>query len=255
MAEINGSKSALDEFVEKQNYRLMSWRDADSILNYRRFFTITGLAGIRIEDEWVFDQVFALVKEWLDRGLVNGLRVDHIDGLRLPNQFLKRLRKLAPSGWIVVEKILETGETLQSSWPIDGTTGYDFLSNLNSIFIDPEGEKLLTDFYREFTGDASNFADIVRDKKRSILNNELAAETNRLTDLLVRISAEHWEVRDCARSELRDAWTELAICLPVYRTYTEPRGNPEVSNDDARLIRQTAESARQHTPRSSGRTI
>jgi (1->4)-alpha-D-glucan 1-alpha-D-glucosylmutase len=246
LAEVNGSNVALDEFVEKQNYRLISWRDANSVLNYRRFFTITGLAGIRIEEEWVFDQVFGLVKEWLDRGLVNGLRVDHIDGLRLPDQFLRRLRKLAPSVWIVVEKILETGESLQSRWPIDGTTGYDFLNNLNSVFIDPKGEKPLTDFYREFTGDASNFSDIVRDKKRSILNNELAAETNRLTDLLVRISAEHWEVRDCARSELRDAWTELAICLPVYRTYTEPRGNPEVSNTDARLIHQTADSARQH---------
>jgi (1->4)-alpha-D-glucan 1-alpha-D-glucosylmutase len=147
-----------------------------------------------------------------------------------------------------VEKILETGESLPSRWPIDGTTGYDFLNNLNNVFIDPEGKGPLTDFYREFTGDALDYDAVVREKKRSILNNELAAETSRLTDLLLRISAEHWEVREYARSELREVWTELAICLPVYRTYTEPRGNPEVSHDDARLIRDTIETARRDKP-------
>ncbi len=238
MAEVNANATALDEFIEKQHYRLMWWRDANSALNYRRFFTITGLAGIRIEDERVFDQVFSLVKEWLNRGWVNGLRVDHIDGLRFPEEFLRRLgEEIMPSAWIVVEKILESGEALPPSWPIDGTTGYDFLSHLNSVFIDPQGENPLTEFYHEFTAKTRRIenADVVRHKKRSVLNNELAAETNRLTDLLVRISAEHWEVRDYARRDFARCLDRIPgeFASLVYRTYVTPRSNPEVRSGEA----------------------
>jgi (1->4)-alpha-D-glucan 1-alpha-D-glucosylmutase len=246
VAEINHSPQALDEFIQMQNYLLMFWRNGHSVLNYRRFFTITSLAGIRIEEEWVFNQAFALVKQWLDKGWVDGLRVDHADGLRYPEQFLRRLREMAPKAWVVVEKVLEPGESLNPVWPVDGTTGYDFLNNLNGIFIDPQGEKPLSDFYSEFTGDALDYPALVRVKKHMVIHDQLAAETSRLTDLLVHIAARHWECRDFTRTELGDAWTELATCIPVYRTYAGASDDPEVSKRDARLIHAAATAARTH---------
>ena len=246
VAEINDDPQALDEFIQKQNYLLMHWRNGHSILNYRRFFTITSLAGIRIEEPWVFDQAFVLVKQWLDRGWVDGLRVDHADGLRHPEQFLRRLRQKAPKTWIVVEKILEPGEPLNPSWPVDGTTGYDFLINLNGVFIDPKGEQPLSDFYVEFTGDTMNYPALTRAKKHLVIHDHLTAETGRLTDLLVHISAQHWECRDFTRGELAGAWTELATCIPVYRTYAGACNDQEVTKRDARLIHAAATAAREH---------
>ena len=248
VAEVNNSAQALDEFVQSQNYRLMFWPNGRAMLNYRRFFTIASLAGVRIEEPWVFDQVFSLVKQWLDKGWVNGLRVDHADGLRHPEQFLRRLRELAPEAWIVVEKILEPGESLNPLWPVNGTTGYDFLNNLNGVFIDPHGEEPLTNFYSEFTGDALDYAALVRCKKHMIVQEQLTAETNRLTNLLVQISARRWQFRDFTRSELSDAWIELATCIPVYRTYVSASDDPEVSKRDARIIRAAAAAAREHCP-------
>jgi (1->4)-alpha-D-glucan 1-alpha-D-glucosylmutase len=245
--KINSNPKALDEFVQMQNYLLMFWRNGDAVLNYRRFFTISSLAGIRIEEEWVFDQVFALVKRWLNDGWVDGLRVDHADGLRHPKEFLRRLREIAPKASIVVEKILGPGEPLDPSWPVDGTTGYDFLNNVCGLFIDPQGEKPLSDFYTEFTGDATDYPALVRAKKHMVIHDQLAAETHRLTELLVRISARHWECRDFTRAELGGAWAELATCMPVYRTYAgAARDDTEVSKRDARLIRAAATAARQH---------
>jgi (1->4)-alpha-D-glucan 1-alpha-D-glucosylmutase len=248
VAEMNHNPEALDEFIQKQNYVLMYWRNGQAVLNYRRFFTITSLAGIRIEEEWVFEQAFSLVKQWLEKGWVNGLRVDHADGLRYPEQFLHRLRKMAPASWIVVEKVLEPGEPLSPLWPVDGTTGYDFLNYLNGVFIDPQGEKPLSDFYEEFTGDTLDYPALVRVKKHMVIHDQLTAETNRLTDLLVQISARHWECRDCTRAELGDAWTELATCIPVYRTYAGANDDPDVSKRDARLIHAAASAAHEHRP-------
>jgi (1->4)-alpha-D-glucan 1-alpha-D-glucosylmutase len=246
MSEVNNSPQALDEFIQMQHYLLMVWRNGHSLLNYRRFFTITSLAGIRIEEEWVFEEAFALVKQWLENGWVDGLRVDHADGLRHPEQFLRRLREMAPKAWVVVEKILEPGEPLNPLWPVDGTTGYDFLNQLNGVFVDPQGEKPLSDFYTQFTGDALDYPALVRAKKHMVIHDQLAAETSRLTDLLVHISARHWECRDFTRTELADAWTELATCMPVYRTYAGASDDPEVSKRDARLIHTAATTARQH---------
>jgi (1->4)-alpha-D-glucan 1-alpha-D-glucosylmutase len=245
--EINSNPKVLDEIVKKQHYSLMFWRTGDAVLNYRRFFTITSLAGLRIEEQWVFDRVFALVKRWLNDGWVSGLRVDHVDGLRRPKEFLRRLREIAPGASIVVEKILEPGEPLDPSWPVEGTTGYDFLNNIGGLFIDPQAEKPLSDFYTEFTGDATDYPALVRAKKHMVIHDLLAAETHRLTELLVHISARHWECRDFTRTELREAWTELAICMPVYRTYAAATSDdPEVSKRDARIIRAAATAAREH---------
>ena len=216
---ITARPAALDALIQKQHYRLAYWRRGDSELNYRRFFTITSLAGLRAEDEQVFRDTHSLIRKWYDRGLLDGLRVDHPDGLRDPEQYLQRLRRLAPKAWIVVEKILEPGEQLPTSWPVAGTTGYDFLNRVSGLFIDPAAEKPLTRFYVEFTGQPAECSAVVRDKKRFMLQDSLAAEVDRLAALLVQVCARHWQYRDFTVSELRPAVVELIAGFPVYRTY------------------------------------
>src|SRR3984957_9195207 len=129
---------------------------------------------------------------------------------------------MAPKAWIVVEKILEPGEHLPASWPVAGTTGYDFLNHAGGLFIDPNGEKPLTDFYGAVTGSSPDFAALARDKKRLVLRTVLSAEMERLTRLLLRIVANLWRYRDFTRGELSAALLDLAACFPVYRSYARP---------------------------------
>jgi len=225
----------LDRLLEQQHYRLTLWRHGDTDLNYRRFFNIASLAGIRIEDETVFNEVHALICQWLEQGSLDGLRIDHVDGLRDPDQYLRRLRRLAPQSWLVVEKILEPGEFLPSSWPVAGTTGYDFLNRVGGLFVDPAGEKPLTDIYIEFTGRAAEYDDIVLEKKRLALRQLLAAEINRLVALLLQISAQHWRYRDFTGRELRQAVIELASAFPIYRTYVQAEAGTISESDSARI--------------------
>ncbi|HEX3718208.1 MAG TPA: malto-oligosyltrehalose synthase [Verrucomicrobiae bacterium] len=245
--KINETPESVDEIVRMQNYAPMFWRTGDTVLNYRRFFTITSLAGIRIEEALVFEESFATVKQWLEKGWVNGLRVDHTDGLRDPEQYLHRLRAAAPRAWIVIEKILEPGENLCESWPINGTTGYDFLNDVCGLFIDPKGEKRLSEFYREITGDRTGYAALVLEKKRRIIHDNFAAETNRLTGLLLEIAEKHWRCRDFSRGELCQCWTEIAASLPVYRTYVGT-GRTEITGGDSRLIHEAAAAAGKTRP-------
>ena len=125
--ELNGNYDALDEMLNQQQYRLAYWRTAGQELGYRRFFDINTLIGLRMEREKVFEETHGRILEWLSTGVLDGVRVDHPDGLRDPPQYFDRLRSRARDAWIVGEKILEPGEFLRSNWPIDGTTGYDFL--------------------------------------------------------------------------------------------------------------------------------
>lgn len=217
--ELNGDPEALDALLERQNYRLAWYGRGDKELNYRRFFNITDLPGLRMEDEQVFEQVFALLRRWLKQGLVDGLRVDHPDGLRDPGQFLQRLSRIARNKWIVVEKILEPGESLPGAWPVAGTTGYDFLNQAGGIFVDPNGCKPLTELYGEFGGSPDEFSVMARQKKRLALEKLLAAEVDRLTRLLIPIAAEDWRYRDFSRAEIADVLIECIACFPVYRTY------------------------------------
>ena len=137
LTEINQSSDALDQLLERQNYRLAFWRMAKQDLDYRRFFDINTLVGLRMEDDGVFTDTHALFTHWLERGVLDGLRVDHPDGLRDPLEYCQRLARSAPRAWIVAEKILMVDEPLPESWPIAGTTGYDFLNAVLHLFIDP----------------------------------------------------------------------------------------------------------------------
>ena len=139
VAELNENMDALDDFLNQQNYRLAYWKTADQQLGYRRFFDVNTLIGLRVEREHVFEETHALVLDWLRRGVLDGVRIDHPDGLRDPLEYLPRLREHAPDAWIVAEKILEPGEFLRESWPIEGTSGYDFLNAALGVLVAPEG--------------------------------------------------------------------------------------------------------------------
>lgn len=240
--EFNASPDLLDAFLDEQNYRLAFWRAAARDMGYRRFFDINSLIGMRIEDKKVFADTHRLVLQWLRDGILDGVRIDHPDGLRDPEQYFHRLREAAPEAWIVVEKILHPGEKLSAIWPVAGTTGYDFLNLLGGLFIDPAGEKPLTDFYAEFTGEQTDYHAIAREKKHQVLHELLASDVNRLTDLLVRICERHRRYRDYTRWEINEAIREYIACFPVYRTYV--RGGEEVREDDRKVIEEATNAAK-----------
>lgn len=244
---INANPELLDELISRQNYFLTYWRHGDSRLKHRRFFTISSLIGVRMEDERVFNHAHSLVKRWLDHGWLDGLRVDHPDGLRDPAQYLTRLRALAPKAWIVIEKILEPGEVLPPAWPVAGATGYDFLNVAGGVLVDDRDEKALSSFYAEFSGETASYPRIVCDKKRAVLEDSFIAEVNLLVEWLVRIAARRWQYRDFTRHEFRQALVETAACLPVYRTYLTA-SQPTPGEADAANIEEGLAAARRRRP-------
>ncbi|MEW6166146.1 MAG: malto-oligosyltrehalose synthase [Pseudomonadota bacterium] len=235
VTHLNSEPDALDALLDRQNYRLAYWRTAGRDLGYRRFFDINTLAGLRVEDEEVFEQTHGRVVDWVARGALAALRVDHPDGLRNPAQYFYRLRKACPQAWIVAEKILSPDESLPDDWPIAGTTGYEFLNLATGLFVDPAGEAPLTALYAELCGETADFATIAQSCKREVLTELLGSELNRLTALLLTICERHRRHRDYTRHELHEALRETAVCMPVYRTYVRyPDG--VVADADRRCI-------------------
>jgi (1->4)-alpha-D-glucan 1-alpha-D-glucosylmutase len=244
IATINADRATLHAMLERQNYRLASWRAAGRDLGYRRFFDINTLVGIRMEDERVFADTHALVLQWLASGILDGLRIDHIDGLRDPEQYLRRLCGASPGAWLLVEKILQSDESLRASWPIGGTTGYDFLNRVGGLFIDPAGEEPLTRLYHEFTGEPTDFDQIARDKKDLVMREILGSDLSRLTALLVDVCEKHPSYRDYTRHELHEALMALAARLPVYRTYIR-ESDGKIDPADERYISEASVAAKQ----------
>jgi (1->4)-alpha-D-glucan 1-alpha-D-glucosylmutase len=191
----------------RQHYELVGWRRADREQSYRRFFAVTTLAGVRVEDRTVFDATHEEILRWVREDGVTGLRIDHPDGLADPGGYLQRLRDRAPTAWLTVEKILQIGETLPEVWPVAGTTGYDALADIGGVFIDPAGAAPLDALYRELTGDLRDIAEHVAAGKRLVAGTILRAEVERLGRL----------VPDVTRAA--DALTELLVAMPVYRSY------------------------------------
>lgn len=246
VGEVNRDPGRLHLLLERQNYRLAFWRTAARELGYRRFFDIAGLVGLRAEEPDVFADTHALVARWLADGTVDGVRVDHPDGLRDPDAYFTRLREIGPEAWIVAEKILEPGERLPERWPIDGTTGYDFLHRAGGLFIDPDGAPALTELYHAFTGEPVDYAAVIRAAKQQVLRGGLAADVNRLTALLVEICERHPHQRDYTRHELHEAIREVIAAFPVYRTYLRVPG--AVDPADAAAIEAAVEMAQQQRP-------
>jgi (1->4)-alpha-D-glucan 1-alpha-D-glucosylmutase len=243
--EVNGSVDALDEFLSQQYYRLAYWRTADQQLGYRRFFDVNTLIGLRVEREFVFDETHALILKWLKQGLLDGVRVDHPDGLRDPKQYFERLRERAPEAWIVGEKILEPGEWLREDWPIEGTSGYDFLNIAMGVLVNREGLQKLGEYYAAFTGDDADFPGVAHDKKIAVEMEALGSDVNRLTTLFVDICESNRDQRDFTRAEIRRAIREVAACFSVYRTYVVPERN-EIAAEDRKRIGRAIESAKEN---------
>ncbi|MEC5182860.1 (1-_4)-alpha-D-glucan 1-alpha-D-glucosylmutase [Cryobacterium sp. MP_3.1] len=209
---------------DRQHYELVSWRLADTDLNYRRFFAVNTLAGVRVEVPWVFDESHREILRWVHTGQVQGLRVDHPDGLADPAGYLDRLHAAMPDGYLLVEKILEGREQLPSSWSTHGTTGYDALADFDRVLVDPAGQDALDTLEATLQGGAVSWTELVYTGKRAIADGILQSEVRRLDRLIP-------EVPDAA-----DALAELIAWFPVYRSYL-PVGRHELDTA-VRLARQ-----------------
>ncbi len=200
------------EVHARQHYELVDWRRADSDLNYRRFFAINTLAGLRVEDPAIFDATHELVLELVRNGAVDGLRIDHPDGLADPKGYLDRLAEASGNRWTVVEKILEPGEDLPDSWATAGTTGYDALSEVDDVLVDPAGEPAMTALDTELAGKAVDYAQLVHDCKREVTDGMLGSEVARLVRVIGGLPG-------VDRAQQTEALAELLASFPVYRSY------------------------------------
>jgi (1->4)-alpha-D-glucan 1-alpha-D-glucosylmutase len=205
---------------------------ADDI-NYRRFFNINDLAGIRMELPEVFDRTHALVLDLLESGALDGLRIDHIDGLLDPKAYCLRLREKAPRPfYLVVEKILAPHESLRDDWETDGTTGYEFANLATGLLVDPEGEAELTRFHADFTGGYCDFEQTVAGSKLLIMDNAMASELNVLAREAGRVARSHPRTADFTNNVLRRALKQIVACFPVYRTYVDGSEPTEADRRD-----------------------
>ena len=220
------------ELLGDQHFVLEHWLTASALLNYRRFFDVSSLAGLRVEDPAVFSAVLGKALELVDQGSVDGLRVDHIDGLADPAAFAQRLRIEAPKAWLLAEKILGMDEQLPA-WPLDGTTGYEFAALLTTMFVEPQGLQDVNQCYRDFTGDQLDFAAHSQNARREVMETLLTAELGRLTRAAASAGIEG------ARREL----TELLSAMPVYRLY--PRAGEPLDPTDEVSLRVAADVARE----------
>ncbi|HEY6464788.1 MAG TPA: malto-oligosyltrehalose synthase [Candidatus Acidoferrales bacterium] len=222
------SFSGLERILSTQNYRLAFWQTASDSINYRRFFSITDLVGICVEDPAVFDATHeAIIRAGL-RPSVSGFRIDHVDGLRDPRGYLNRLRERlsqnAPSSdplYIIVEKILGRSELLPTDWPIDGTTGYDYLNYANRLLIDGQHAGRVIESYSQWTGLQTDFDDLLYQKKKLVMRTLLGVEMRTLGRELTELASDDRYARELRTAELTEALVEMTACLPIYRTYVQ----------------------------------
>jgi (1->4)-alpha-D-glucan 1-alpha-D-glucosylmutase len=276
------SFDALHRLLEAQVYRLAHWRVSGDEINYRRFFDINDLIGLRMENPRVFAATHQLLRKLLAEDAIQGLRIDHADGLLNPRQYLVRLQMLYAASqcvgpaprpplsengieadvqqvfgqhdWLnrhaplytVVEKILEPGEDLPEEWPVDGTSGYDFTTLVNGLFIDRRNERAFTNLYHRFIGAAPDVDTLIYSSKKLIMHASLASEVNVLAHMLDEISLTDRYARDFTRKALRDVIRETIACFPVYRTYIDERGH--ITDRDRAYINDAIVRAKRRNP-------
>ncbi|GEA80502.1 malto-oligosyltrehalose synthase [Cellulomonas uda] len=233
----------LTELLERQHYRLAYWRVADEELNYRRFFDVGTLVAVRVEDPDVFYATHRLVLDLLEEGVLDGLRVDHPDGLADPAGYLARLREASGGAWVVVEKILEGDEELPADWDTAGTTGYDALWRIQQTFVDPGGAAPLGALMHRLTGEASDdYERVVEQAKREVVDGPLYAEVYRLTTLAASICADDLRLRDHTWRALHECLVELLVAFDRYRAYVVP--GEVVPSDSVTALERAATVAR-----------
>jgi (1->4)-alpha-D-glucan 1-alpha-D-glucosylmutase len=272
LTAINGVKGdprsfdRLEKLLEDEAYRLSFWHVAADEINYRRFFDINELAAIRVEQPEVFEAVHRLPLRLLQQGLITGLRIDHVDGLLDPAQYLRLLQKRcaeAQTGdvqhpneavdregaypfYVIVEKILTGLECLPTDWPVYGTTGYEFLNTLNGVFVEDRNVEQFGDLYGRFIDAQPDFRDLVYECKRLVLRASMSGEQNVLARRLDRISEQHRWSRDFTLNSLGRALAEVVACFPVYRSYVTSAG--ELTDDDRRYVRSAINRAKRRNP-------
>ncbi|HET8712281.1 MAG TPA: malto-oligosyltrehalose synthase, partial [Gemmatimonadales bacterium] len=246
VAACNADPDSLDRLLEQQNYRLAWWQAAERDLGYRRFFDVNNLIGMRMEVPEAFDEAHQLIFDLVRSGAADGLRIDHVDGIRDPEHYLRLLQERCPT-YVVVEKILQDEERLPEEWPVEGTTGYEFLNLVGGLFINPRAEAPLTQFYASFAGVSDRYADVAHDKKLLVLREGLGSDVARLGELLLRICERHRRHRDYTRHMLTEGLRELLACFPVYRTYVRP-DRTEIREADRATIDFATNEAKRRRP-------
>ncbi|HEU0055121.1 MAG TPA: malto-oligosyltrehalose synthase, partial [Longimicrobium sp.] len=253
---VASSFDALDSLLDAQSYRLASWRVAAEEINYRRFFDVNDLAGVRVEIPRVFQDTHRLILRLVREGKVTGLRIDHPDGLFHPRDYLRDLQAetvgvdARERFYLLVEKILAGDEELPDDWPVAGTVGYEFLNRVNGLFVDGANEEAMDLVYRRFAAFRPRFPDLVYEKKRLILRFALVSELTVLTNLLSTLSEKNRSSRDFTWGSLRDALREVVACFPVYRTYIDALTG-EVSERDRGYVDEAVETAAWRNPSTS----
>src|SRR5271168_3211309 len=260
LAELNGAKSdpasfnELQSVLAQQHYKLAYWQNVNESINYRRFFAITELVGMRVDDALVFDALHNSLLRAVSKDVLTGLRVDHIDGLRDPAAYLARLQQRLSSGenhagaapaYLLVEKILARGETPPGEWPVSGTTGYEYLNFVNDIFVDPSRAKAIEEVYAKFAGKETKFSDVLYQKKKLVMNTLLGVEMRSLGRQLGELAAQDRYARELPRAGLLEALIETTACVPAYRTYVHSLEVPPETRD---FIERALAEARERKP-------
>jgi len=248
-----GSFGLLQRLLAEQHYKLAFWQNLNESINYRRFFTIADLVGVRVEDPIVFEATHNHLLRLVSRNSYAGLRIDHIDGLRDPFSYLTRLQeriaqdKSAPDSrsYVVVEKILARGEDLPEDWPASGTTGYDYVNEANGIFVAQEGALRIEEIYSAFIGREQSFEDILYQKKKLVMTTLLGVEMRTLGRQLAELASQDRYARELDRLQLIEALIEVTACLGVYRTYIR---NMELPADSTKYIEEAVAAARIRVP-------
>jgi len=270
LKQLNGSKEDpkshddLYNLIQQQAYRICHWKVAADEINYRRFFEINDLMAVRVEKKDVFEDAHRLVFQHVKDGRINALRIDHPDGLHDPARYFECLQKdikqllpqLGPDSkfYLLVEKILEPGEKLEKKWPIDGTTGYEFMNQLNSVFVDTENRQAFEKRYREVVPDGpTNFEDLLYQCKKLILNSSMESELTTVTAHLTAIAKRHRSSFDFTSKQIKRMLEELIACFPVYRTYITQVEGP--SDNDRMFIKKAIDEVRHRNPSFDGQLV
>ncbi len=239
------SFNMLDSLLMQQYYRLAYWKVANEEVNYRRFFNISDLISLRMENEETFNRTHSMIFKLIKENKINGIRIDHVDGLYDPAEYLKRLRDKIKEAYIVVEKILDIDESLPTSWKIEGTTGYEFINYVNGIFCRRENGRRFNSIYKKFTRAGTPLEELTISKKKLIIETRLVGELERLALYIEDISNRDRYGIDLTRNGLKSALSELLAYFPVYRTYINKEN---YSRTDRKYIAYVVEKLKAENP-------